>query len=53
MAFGAEINSRYILIGADFEITMSPAGLRSGISPSTMPRLVSIVCGTGVGPIKA
>ena len=27
-------------------------GLRSGISPSTMPRLVSLVRGTGVGLIK-
>jgi len=27
-------------------------GLRSGISPSTMPRLVSSVRGTGVGLIK-
>lgn len=53
MAFGAEVNSTYILIGADLGITMSSTGLRSGTLPSTMPRLVSIVCGTGVGPIKA
>jgi len=28
-------------------------GLRSGISPSTMPRLVSLVFGTSVGLIRA